>query len=81
MSFDDSFRQCYEESCSAIKWRKKHSTKGGIAQMKPTIQPTKKRFISLDLARGFMLSLVALAHASLFLGSSLLSRPESLNIC
>lgn len=54
--------------------------KGGIAQMKPTIQPVQKRFISLDLARGFMLLLVALAHASLFLGSSLLSRPESLNV-
>ncbi|PAD92468.1 hypothetical protein [Shouchella clausii] len=39
----------------------------------------QKRFVSLDLARGFMLLLVALAHASLFLGSSLLTRPESMS--
>ncbi|MDQ0205695.1 putative membrane protein YeiB [Alkalicoccobacillus murimartini] len=38
-----------------------------------------KRFISLDLARGMMLLLVALAHASLYAGSTLLSRPESMH--
>ncbi|TSB46627.1 DUF418 domain-containing protein [Alkalicoccobacillus porphyridii] len=38
-----------------------------------------KRFISLDLARGMMLLLVALAHASLYAGSTLLTRPESMH--
>jgi uncharacterized protein len=54
--------------------------KGENAQMNPIAQLGQKRFVSLDLARGFMLLLVALAHASLFLGSSLLTRPESMSM-
>jgi uncharacterized membrane protein YeiB len=44
---------------------------------------TKMRSISLDLARGFMLLLIALAHAPLFLYVSepgMISRPESVGI-
>lgn len=37
------------------------------------------RYISLDLARGMMLLFVALAHASLYAGSTLLYRPESMS--
>ncbi|GGP11723.1 DUF418 domain-containing protein [Oceanobacillus neutriphilus] len=46
------------------------------------IQTSKKRAISLDLARGWMLLLIVLAHAPLFLYNAepgIMSRPESIS--